>query len=51
MYGNNVHSVKDRIVSISQLYIRSIGIGKAKALVEFGVKLDMSVDVDGFAIG
>ena len=44
MYDNNVHSVKDRIVSISQPYIRPIVRGKAKAPVEFGAKLDMSID-------
>lgn len=30
MYENGTHSVKDRIVSISQLYIRPIVRGKAK---------------------
>ena len=49
MYDNNVHSVKDRIVSISQPYIRPIVRGKAKAPVEFGAKLDMSIDENGFA--
>lgn len=47
MYENNVHSVPDRIVSISQLYIRPIVRGKAKASTEFGAKLDLSVDDDG----
>lgn len=49
MYGNRVHSVKDRIVSISQPYIRPIIRGKAKAPTEFGIKLDMSIDEYGFA--
>ena len=49
MYDNNVHSVKDRIVSISQPYIRPIVRGKAKAPVECGAKLDMSIDENGFA--
>ena len=49
MYDNNVHTVKDRIVSISQPYIRPIVRGKAKAPVEFGAKLDMSLDEKGFA--
>ena len=40
MYDNRVHSVPDRIVSISQPYIRPIVRGKAKAPVEFGAKLD-----------
>ena len=49
MYDNRVHSVKDRIVSISQPYIRPIVRGKAKSPVEFGAKLDMSIDERGFA--
>ena len=49
MYENNTHSVKDRIVSISQPYIRPIVRGKAKTPVEFGAKLDMSIDESGFA--
>lgn len=49
MYDNKTHKVKDRIVSISQPYIRPIVRGKAKAPVEFGAKLDMSVDEKGFA--
>jgi len=47
MYDNKVYSVKDRIVSISQPYIRPIVRGKAKATVEFGAKLDMSIDERG----
>ncbi len=49
MYQNHTHSVKDRIVSISQPYIRPIVRGKAKAPVEFGAKLDMSIDENGIA--
>lgn len=49
MYFNNVHSVPNRIVSISQPYIRPIVRGKAKAPVESGAKLDMSIDETGFA--
>ncbi len=49
MYDNNTHKVKDRIVSISQPYIRPIVRGKAKAPVEFGAKLDMSIDERGIA--
>lgn len=48
MYDNKVHSVKDRIVSLSQPYLRPIVRGKAKTPVEFGAKLDISV-VDGFS--
>ena len=49
MYDNKTHKVKDRIVSISQPYIRPIVRGKATAPVEFGAKLDMSIDEKGFA--
>ena len=49
MYDNKVHSVKDRIVSISQPYIRPIVRGKAKSPVEFGAKRDMSIDEKGLA--
>lgn len=49
MYKNNTHSVKDRICSISQPYIRPIVRGKAKAPTEFGAKLDMSIDENGIA--
>jgi hypothetical protein len=49
MYDNKVHSVPNRIVSISQPYIRPIVRGKAKAPVEFGAKLDLSVDERGLA--
>ena len=49
MYDNRVHSVKDRIVSISQPYIRPVVRGKAKTPVEFGAKLDMSIDEKGIA--
>ena len=47
MYDNHTHSVPDRIVSISQPWLRPIVRGKAKAAVEFGAKLDISV-VNGF---
>ena len=43
MYDTRTHSVKDRIVSLSQPWLRPIVRGKAKAKVEFGVKLDISV--------
>ena len=49
MYRNRVHSVEDRIVSISQPYIRPIVRGKAKTPTEFGAKLDMSIDERGMA--
>lgn len=47
MYDNHTHSVPDRIVSISQPFVRPIVRGKADKLVEFGAKLDISV-VDGW---
>lgn len=49
MYENNTHSVPDRIVSISQPYIRPIVRGKAKSPTEFGAKLDLSIDEHGMA--
>ena len=47
MYDNHTHSGPDRIISISQPWLRPIVRGKAKAPVEFGAKLDISV-VKGF---
>lgn len=47
MYDKKTHSVPDRIVSLSQPWIRPIVRGKAGKPVEFGAKLDISV-VDGF---
>lgn len=49
MYKNDVRSVPNRIVSISQPYIRPIVRGKAKSPTEFGAKLDMSLDSNGYA--
>jgi len=48
MYNNRTHSVENRIVSLSQPYLRPIVRGKAKAPVEFGAKLDISIS-NGFA--
>lgn len=48
MYSNKVHSVEHRIVSISQPWIRPIVRGKAKTPVEFGAKLDLSLDSCGY---
>lgn len=47
MYDNRTHTVPDRIVSVSQPFIRPIVSGKAAKPVEFGMKLDISV-VDGW---
>lgn len=48
MYKNKVHSVPEGIVSISQSWIRPIVRGKVKAPVEFGAKLDVSIDEEGY---
>lgn len=48
MYSSHTHSTPDRIVSISQPHVRPIVRGKAKANVEFGAKLAISV-VKGYA--
>lgn len=47
MYDNRTHSVPDRIVSVSQPFIRPIVRGKAGKPVEFGAKLDVGV-ADGW---
>ncbi|NCC85903.1 MAG: IS5 family transposase [Clostridia bacterium] len=47
MYENHCHSVPNRIVSVSQPFLRPIVRGKAGKPVEFGAKLDISV-VDGW---
>ena len=47
MYDNRTHSVPDRIVSVSQPFVRPIVRGRAGKPVEFGAKLDISV-VDGW---
>ena len=47
MYDNRTHSVPNRIVSVSQPFVRPIVRGKAGKPVEFGAKLDISV-VDGW---
>ena len=49
MYDNKAHKVGNRIVSISQPQIRPIVRGKVKAPVEFGAKLDLSIDMYGYA--
>jgi len=43
MFDHHTHSVENRIVSLSQPYLRPIVRGKIKAPVEFGAKLDISV--------
>lgn len=49
MYDNRTHSVENRIVSITQPWIRPIVRGKLNAPVEFGAKLDISIDSKGYA--
>ncbi|MHB0864951.1 IS5 family transposase [Paenibacillus sp. SEL3] len=48
MYDKRTHSISDRIVSIAQPHVRPIVRGKARANVEFGEKLAISV-VNGYA--
>jgi len=47
MHDERVHSVDDRIVSITQPHIRPIPRGKASAKTEFGAKVSLSI-VNGF---
>ena len=47
MFDNKVNRVEDRIVSITQPYIRPIVRGKVKTPTEFGAKYDISVDEKG----
>jgi hypothetical protein len=47
MFDKRTHSVENRIVSLSQPFIRPIVRGKAGKPVEFGAKLDISVS-DGW---
>jgi hypothetical protein len=47
MYENKIHSIENRIVSLSQPHIRPIIRGKARVSVEFGAKLSAS-NVNGY---
>ncbi len=49
MYQTKTRRCDDRIVSISQPYVRPIVRGKQNKPVEFGAKLSVSLDGDGFA--
>ena len=49
MLENNTHKVADRIVSISQPYVRPVVRGKVSKPTEFGAKLHLSIDEYGFA--
>ena len=48
MYDHKVHSVENRIVSLSQPWVRPIVRGKSKTPTEFGAKLSISV-VNGYS--
>jgi len=48
LFRNRTHVVSDRIVSISQPYVRPMVRGKLSAPVEIGAKISVSV-VRGFA--
>lgn len=48
MYDNNRHTVENRIVSVSQPWVRPIVRGKLTAKTEFGAKLALSLE-DGYA--
>lgn len=48
MYTNKTHQCDDRIVSIHQPHVRPIVRGKTNGYVEFGSKINMSLD-NGFA--
>lgn len=47
MYDSGSNRIDDRIVSLSQPWVRPIVRGKQNAPVEFGAKVEMS-DIDGF---
>jgi len=47
MYDNRVHRVEQRIVSLHMPFIRPIVRGKTPEPVEFGPKMDLSVDAGG----
>ena len=48
MFDNRTHKVENRIVSISQPYVRPIVRGKSSKPTEFGAKLHLSIDETGF---
>ena len=48
MHTRRVHSVADRIVSISQPHVRPIVRGKAGKRVEFGAKVSVSHQAEGY---
>lgn len=48
MYENRTHSIADRIVSISQPHVRPIVRGKAAKSTEFGAKISISHQAEGY---
>lgn len=48
MHKSKIHSVENRIVCISQPYLRPIVRSKVKIPVEFGVKFDLSLNGEGY---
>ena len=48
MHQSHTHSVPERIVSLSQPWVRPIVRGKACANTEFGAKVHISTDDDGY---
>jgi len=49
MHESKVHRCDDRIVSISQPWVRPIVRGKQHKSTEFGAKINVSLDADGLA--
>ncbi len=49
MHQNKCQRCDDRIISISQSYVRPIIRGKQNKLVEFGAKISVSLTGDGIA--
>lgn len=47
MFHTDIHTVKERILSIHQPHVRAIPRGKARAKTEFGSKIDLSMH-DGY---
>ena len=48
MYSERTHTIEDRIVSISQPHVRPMVRGKAGRKVEFGAKVSVSHQKDGY---
>lgn len=48
LYKSRQYSIPDRVLSLSQPHVRAMARGKARAAYEFGSKIAMSVDENGF---